>query len=621
MGAVVRGLVLVVGAIGVLGLAGYLVSAHLLFPQYLFAGIAAHTAMGLVLLACGLQSAFRRLAWNRPLFARDDDRITFIAATVLAAATLLAGLVTFSVLQDRAQTLVRDDLLASLADRADVFQDLIALRESNARIAATRPAAARNLRVIRSGKDDGSNLANLKAVVDSFAKEGFSAIAYHDLDGRPAASAGSFAAAPALSVRLSTPASAELLWSGGFVLRHRLPVYDAGAKAGEVLAEQPLPVLTRLTRQAPGGGETWDMGICARRAELLHCFPQRLNPEVFSIPVLNVAGEPLPMTRALSGGKGTIITRDYRGQHVVAAYGPIGGTGLGIVLKVDAAEVFLPIREQLQLALVLLLLLVAAGTLLLRAQIRPLASKVVEANAQLSRRSAELEAANKELEAFSYSVSHDLRAPLRHIHGFADLLKEEAEGVLTGEAKRYLGVIRSSVDQMGQLIDDLLAFSRMARVDLSRAHVDMADLARQAAEDAQAAAPDREIEWAIGSLAPVLGDRTALKQVWANLFTNAVKYTRKRGTAKIEVGCRSEGAQVEFCVKDNGVGFDMAYAGKLFGVFQRLHRSQEFEGTGIGLANVRRIVTRHGGRTWAESRPDQGASFYFTIPAFTENEP
>jgi hypothetical protein len=902
VGTAVRILTLGVGSIAVLGLAGYLVSARLLFPQYWFAGVALHTTAGLLLLAVGLRSVWGRFAWSRkPLFEREDDRITFVGASVLAAIALSAGVATFAVLQGRVQTLVRDNLLAELTRRADIFQDLIELRESNARIAATRPAVLRNLRVIRAGRDDGSNIENVNAVVESFVKQGFSAMAYLDADGRVVARGGSFVQAPAISVTLATPEKAELLWNTGFVLQHRVPMHDAAGKVGEVFAEQPLPALTRLAQRPPGKGETWDMGLCTRRGQELLCFPQRLNPRAFSAPTINMAGDLLPMTSALLGETGTTITRDYRAQSVVAAYGPVGGLGLGMVVKVDAVEIFQPIREQLQLALGLLLLLVVGGTLLLRSRVRPLATRLVDAeerfravsdtasdaiisadgqgnmvyfnraaqrgfgysesevlgqpltllmperfkeahrlglqrfistgqariigktlelearrkdgaefpmeislaswatakgtfftailrditdrkraetrlkelnmeldlrvkartaelhaaledlrkserhyrmlfeanphpmwvydvetlqflavndaavehygytkeeflhmtilrlrpvedremirtvigsldsrkahrgvyrhlkkdgreiyvevvsdgidfegkaarlvlahdiserrraeeeiqrlNADLEervrRRTAELEAVNRELEAFSYSVSHDLRAPLRHINGFADLLKEESLSALNETARRYLEIIRDSVKQMGKLIDDLLVFSKMGRVDLRHEQISMAELVKEALGEVGRSEGNREIDWEIGSLPAVRGDRATLKQVWVNLLSNAVKYSRQRSVAKIQVGCTNSGAEVEFYVRDNGAGFDMKYADKLFGVFQRLHRQEEFEGTGVGLANVRRIVTRHGGRTWAEARLDEGASFYFTLPNLREGD-
>jgi signal transduction histidine kinase len=389
---------------------------------------------------------------------------------------------------------------------------------------------------------------------------------------------------------------------------------DAAGVAGELRAEQPLSVLTRLAQLPEGSGETWDMGVCAERGAQLQCFPQRLNPKVFFTPLLNDAGDPLPMTRALRGGKGTIITRDYRAQNVVAAYGPLGNLGLGLVMKVDAVEVFRPIREQLELAAALLVVLVAAGTLLLRSQVRPLATDLVEAGALARARTAELQAANAELEAFSYSVSHDLRAPLRHINGFADLLNEESGSKLDQDGRRYLSIISDSVRQMGKLIDTLLEFSRIGRVEMRFARVSMVEVVEEVAKKLKEEHKDRSIEWDIQPLPQVRGDRALLKQVWTNLLANAVKYTRRRQIARIEVGCNRKESELEFFVRDNGAGFDMKYAGKLFGVFQRLHRAEEFEGTGVGLANVARVVTRHGGKVRAEAKVNEGAALYFTLP-------
>src|SRR5256885_11171579 len=288
-----------VGVIGVLGVAGHMVKAPLLFPEYPFAGVAVHTAAGLLLLALGLWSSGNRVEWGRrPLLAREDDRITFLGATILIAIALAAGIASFAVLQGRTQTLVGDNVLAALTRRTEMFRDLVELRESNARLAATRPAVLRNLRIIHAGRDDGSNIGNVRAVVDSFLKEGFRGLAYQDVDGKMVARGGVFVKTPELSVTLATPDKPELIWDGGFLLRHRIPLRDAAGEAGMVLAEQPLPVLDRLAQNVLGMGVTGDMGLCVERGEQLRCFPQRLNPRVFSISPVNVAGESLPMTRA-----------------------------------------------------------------------------------------------------------------------------------------------------------------------------------------------------------------------------------------------------------------------------------------------------------------------------------
>ena len=226
----------------------------------------------------------------------------------------------------------------------------------------------------------------------------------------------------------------------------------------------------------------------------------------------------------------------------------------------------------------------------------------------------ELGVVNQELEAFSYSVSHDLRAPLRHIHGYVEMLRAATDGQLSDKAKRYLTTITDASVEMGELIDDLLAFSRVGRAEIRRTSVELDELVRDVIRGLEMATTGRSIVWRIATLPRVVGDPGLLKQVLTNLIDNAVKYTRTRDPATIEIGCAGqEAGRVVLFVRDNGVGFDMQYVDKLFGVFQRLHRPEEFEGTGVGLATVRRIVGRHGGRVWAEGLLNEGATMYFTL--------
>lgn len=236
------------------------------------------------------------------------------------------------------------------------------------------------------------------------------------------------------------------------------------------------------------------------------------------------------------------------------------------------------------------------------------------ASDELLKRNDMIMAANKELEAFSYSVSHDLRAPLRHIDGFVDLMQKNSSG-LDDKTRRYLGIISDSAKQMGMLIDDLLVFSRMGRTEMRRGRVQLKPLFEEVIHDVAADIKNRNIEWKMAELPEVKGDSAMLRLAAVNLVSNAVKYTGPRDPARIEVGTlNGKSDETVIFVKDNGVGFDMQYADKLFGVFQRLHSSDDFEGTGIGLANVRRIISRHGGRTWAESTQGNGATFYFSLP-------
>ena len=240
-------------------------------------------------------------------------------------------------------------------------------------------------------------------------------------------------------------------------------------------------------------------------------------------------------------------------------------------------------------------------------------------NQELVRRAAELEATNKELESFTYSVSHDLRAPIRHVVGYSELLQRQASASLDEKSQRFIRTIFDSAKRMGNLIDDLLAFSRIGRVETKKAEVDLERLVGEVVAEIRQDTRGRNIVWKIGELPACRGDYAMLRLVVLNLVANAVKFTRMRRPAEIEIGCAaSNQKEVELFVRDNGAGFDMQYANKLFGVFQRLHLPEEFEGTGIGLATVQRIIHRHGGQVWGEGVVDQGATFYFTLPAAEE---
>jgi PAS domain S-box-containing protein len=246
--------------------------------------------------------------------------------------------------------------------------------------------------------------------------------------------------------------------------------------------------------------------------------------------------------------------------------------------------------------------------------------QIIKLNQDLRNRAAALEAANKELDAFVYSVSHDLRAPVRHIDGFMDLLRKRAGEALDEQSRHYMGTISDAADRMGRLFDDLLTFSRMGRQSMSLKQVDLGPLVRDVVRELELEAAGRNIVWRIGDLPAVKGDASMLRIVLSNLISNAVKFTRSNNQARIEVGCQSREEERIIFVRDNGVGFDPAYVGKLFGVFKRLHHKDEFEGTGVGLAIVQRIIIRHGGRTWAEAQVGHGATFYFSLPWFDKGK-
>lgn len=249
------------------------------------------------------------------------------------------------------------------------------------------------------------------------------------------------------------------------------------------------------------------------------------------------------------------------------------------------------------------------------------ADELAQSNTDLQYHIRQVETANKELESFSYSVSHDLRAPLRHIDGYVELLQKNASSVLDEKSLRYLSTISESAKRMGLLIDDLLTFSRIGQVEMQKTVFSLKPIIEEVLKDVQAETQGREISWEIGSLPDVYGDRFLIKLVFQNLIDNAIKFTSLCAQAKIEIGTvRGKEDETVVFVRDNGVGFDMKYADKLFGVFQRLHSAGRFDGTGIGLANVQRIIHRHGGKTWAEGSVNGGATFYLSIPKSTKGE-
>lgn len=445
------------------------------------------------------------------------------------------------------------------------------------------------------------------------------------------------------------------------------PIYHDGKAIGVMAAEVAFESIASITKDYTGLGNTGESLLAKRDkdGDALYIVPLRFDPQAALKRKISRRDTHISITQALlKNERASADDLDYRGKPVLAVTSYIRETDWGLVVKIDKEEAYSHLARLRYLTatfVLITLLLIAAlsfytarsitapiaglthaakrisdGDLSIRAAVtstdeigdleqyfNKMAEELITANALLEQRvkyrTAQLEAANNELEAFSYSVSHDLRAPLRSLSGFGELLAKRAAGNLDDKSRHYLDVITESARQMGRLIDDLLTFSRMGRAEMMKTVVSIDRLAKEAVKELEAELKQRDIVWEFGQMPDVCGDQPMLTQVVVNLVSNALKFTRTRPQAKIEIGCAPAGEdEAIFYVRDNGVGFDMQYADKLFGIFQRLHRQDEFEGTGIGLANVKRIIERHGGRVWAEGRKDEGATFFFSLPNNTK---
>ena len=311
--------------------------------------------------------------------------------------------------------------------------------------------------------------------------------------------------------------------------------------------------------------------------------------------------------RALKGEHGIdTAAADAAAEARVIAYEPMQNYGWAVIAEQPARDAFKSRDNQLRRLLIAYVLVV-----LLCVFVAALATRMTIQRRRIVERTAQLEAANRELTAFSYSISHDLRAPVRAVDAFAHMLEEDSASQLDAEGRRRLAIIRDNSRRMGALIEDLLAFVSLNRQTLNPVRLDMETIISEVWTELGAGA---HASLKTGPLPPAHGDRALLRQVWSNLLGNALKFSGKREVPEIEISARSEPGEVVYCVRDNGAGFDMRHYDKLFGVFWRLHREDEFPGTGVGLAIVQRIVSLHGGRVWAESKVDEGAKFYFSLP-------
>lgn len=562
------------GALALVALLGHLLDVPAAYAWGALTGMAVHTAAGLMALAGGLLA----LAGAD---AGEDVRVPWLPvvpfAGVLAGSVALSGaLVAYHRRElDRA---VEDTL------RTDVSNEIRARLESRVQ-ALTRLAQ----RTVRRGLDDRDWEFEAGLILQDY--RSLRSITLTDAAGRELRQVGRpglpFDLPPRIGSQEATATSSFPVPEGGRAVAFLVPL---SAEPGRYIVAVSASgaffagVLAEGRRIAPG------YGIEVRDGA--HILYQRDLP----FPSSGFAHE----ARLNQFGRAWTV-RVWPGPEVLRAQRTPAAAGVLAFGAVVAAALAAAVR----------LAQVASARARALENARRQAADQAEA---LSRVNGLLAEANRELEAFGYSASHDLRAPLRAIEGYAGLLERHAGPGLDPEGGRLLEVIRGSAREMSGLLDGLLALSRVGRGKLEDADVDMRSLAESVLGELRSLEPGRDVAVSIAALDPARGDRTLLRQVWGNLLSNAIKFTRKRPDARVEVGSRADGAEILYFVRDNGAGFDPRQAGRLFGVFQRLHRPADFGGTGIGLAIVQRVVNRHGGRVWAEGRPENGATFYFTLP-------
>ena len=574
----------------------------------------------------GAATGSNPVAKSMPDSKQHQPRIVLVAAIILVAVSLLVGVVIFAVMQRHSESLLNKSLQSSLQSRLQLTETEIRSGFDKTTIVATRPRFIDLVQRLNTDADDSSARKTLNDVAPSFLPTGLTAMAVFDINGRELTRAGVFKQNPALAVRLNLPGQVELRWGGQLSLHASVDMTLAGQVVGKIMTETLLPATTAAFKDANRLGKTAEMAMCAPFGRDMQCFPSTLNLQVFTTSRVVAGDVLLPMAYALDGKTGFVSTLDYRRQNVEAAYAPIGDLGLGMVLKIDRADLYAPVWAQLRILIPLLIVVMIVALLALRWLLYPLVIKLVSSEARIAdlnaeleqrvtQRTAQLETANQELREFAYSVAHDLRQPFIAIGGFSGLL---ARSVKDERGKHYIARIDAGVRLAGELTDTLLELANLSSVELRLQEVDLSKIARDVMDELRQQSPTRQASVNIQSGLVARADSILIERVLRELLGNAWKFTSQCSQTEISfevLPCDpvTHSTGPIYAVRDNGEGFDMAHVDKLFRNFQRLHANPDFPGSGVNLAKVQRIISRHGGKVWAQSVLGEGASFFFTL--------
>lgn len=647
-------LVTAVLAIGIFGLLGYALKLEALYQWYRLNSMAVATAVGICVMAVALLLWLHEPESATQQLANIDKKIVSRSTAILAMLAGAFALAGFILLRDGVDSVMRHNLFQSAENNRELLLTGFEQHVRMAQTVANRPGMLNSIATLLEDPNRQDALKNVRTVQKSFLALGFSRLDIYTRFGHlltPTAANG----APALSVRLhSFPLYSELLWKNGYVLRNKIDLTRQGELIGYAIAEQPLTTLTYRLVNVRGAGKTGEYRLCARAADLLRCFPSRLDRTVRDFPFLKQRKPSFPVARAILGEQGVVLFTDYRHRGVLAAYVTVESENLGLVMKQDVEELYTPLRNRLALLVGLIGLLVVASGYILRSTIKPLTSQLLRAetaareNAEALRRSmaalndtseqlraseseirklnseleervkirtADLVRANEDLNQFAYAASHDLQEPLRNVSLYSQLMTKNYRGKLDAEANGYLDFISQSAQRMQQLLRDVLDYTQVAtgKSEPLREPTSSEQALAEALANLHVAIKDSHAQITHGILPGVYVYRAHLVQLLQNLIANAIKYRSDR-VPQIHIDARKQGDKWLFCVRDNGIGIERQYLEKIFGVFKRLHK-ESHPGTGIGLAICQKIVHRYQGKIWAESQFGKGTTIYFSLPA------
>ncbi|MES2205419.1 MAG: response regulator [Pseudomonadota bacterium] len=613
---ILRALTRSIFMIGVLSLIAYWLKIEYLYNWVGVVRMAFHTALGMVVLSLGLRSLWIEDFQGKLGETSEEYAINRTAAMVLIVVALVSGLSGFAILQDRVEQVTRDNLGQLASDRRQFFEQLIQHRLERAWV--IKEASDLRYVIDEAHQPDSANPI-LKTTAERLLTHGFTGVMLEH-EGKRQLLTGRMLNDSFFSVRLNTAYVAQLIWNNGYYLRTRMPLDQHSGSVDYLIIDQMLPVIYKIGTGSIRLGKTVELVICQAKQLKLACFPMQTKPAPFMVPQ-RMAGVPLPMTRALSGEAGVSIARDFRGERVIAAYGPIGNLGLGMVIKMEVAEIYAPVKEQFQIMLPLMATLVLLGVWWMRRRIQPLVAAVILSKQSLINDIAERKKIEKMKNEFISTVSHELRTPLTSIRGSLGLLISGMVGEIPASAQSLLTIANKNCERLVRLINDILDIEKIESGNMRFNYEvqSLLALVEQAIAATQSYALQYHTEFILQTDGHknyyVNGDSDRLIQVIINLLSNAAKFSYPHHPVKIKLSQSLQTVRVS--VINHGKGIDKVFNEHIFQKFMQADSTDTRQkgGTGLGLNISRAIIEKHQGRIGFTSEPEVATEFYFELPS------